>query len=728
MTRYRLRTLGELRLYRGNARSEQVMGQAKSLAVLAYLATLPERRADRARLARLFWPESDSKHARRALRQAIYYLSRRTGDELVVSEDSILALAGDLLTVDLWRLDRAAAAGEYQTVVDLHGGPFLAGLEAPGPEVEAWIDAQQEQVRARVRTAYLALARRSMDEGDEHTALRYAGELVELEPMDADAQEALMAALRASPRPEEALAVYEAFEAALLDEMGEVEPGPKLTERMAELHRAVFASPGADASISPPKTRSGFRVATGVAAAGLLVGLLAVFGPWSSGGEPLSRSLELLVSHGPSRFVAQVRLRDGTVAFDSLGRLWDGPRFVDEDRVVFARGGSSGRDLAVEEVGTAEPRILLGGREEEFPLAVSPDGREVLYRWGRFGHAEARYERGLAFLDLETGESRPLDVPRPEGEVWAAWSPDGTALALALERGDGKELLVTGSDGGDPRVVADSVTGGSRPAWSPDGRWLAFSRGPTGRADLYRVRRDGAELEQLTATRSSELDPVWITGGQIVFLTVRGGRGDLYLQDLARGESRRLTRRGDLHDVWDARRVSPDSSWVGEVNIESRVRRASPGQRLDLRSRVSDVRGEPVTHLERRVRWISETPSVIGFDGHGRPLRERASGERVWARALGTGEGTVVARLGGWRSDTLRLVVSGVARQDPAVLLHEGWSSGISARRWVRWGDPDPFTRDLAMGGASPDVGYPASALIPNGDESYSSGVTSTKA
>jgi hypothetical protein len=115
--------------------------------------------------------------------------------------------------------------------------------------------------------------------------------------------------------------------------------------------------------------------------------------------------------------------------------------------------------------GTAEvlftmPRGWISG------LAVSPDGGRVAVSHFPFGR-----ERGVWLWEADTGRLRPVLAGLRAGAGRVAFSPDGTLLAAASERGtvrlgnlvSGAELPGPGGQGGDIGSLS----------FSPDGRTLA---------------------------------------------------------------------------------------------------------------------------------------------------------------------------------------------------------------------------------------------------------------
>jgi TolB protein len=83
-------------------------------------------------------------------------------------------------------------------------------------------------------------------------------------------------------------------------------------------------------------------------------------------------------------------------------------------------------------------------------------------------------------------------------DIWPAWSPDGTRIAMVSNRDFNRELYVANADGsGQARLTNDPGVEGA-PAWSPDGTLVAFSSFRDGRRDIYVIQPDGRALVRLT--------------------------------------------------------------------------------------------------------------------------------------------------------------------------------------------------------------------------------------
>jgi len=121
------------------------------------------------------------------------------------------------------------------------------------------------------------------------------------------------------------------------------------------------------------------------------------------------------------------------------------------------------------------------------------------------------------------------------------------------------------------------------PVWSPDSERLAFGSNRTGDFEVYTIRRDGSDLEQVThsevyrvpidggeveALTSGDVHhaaPKWSPDGrQIVFYSAPSdGEGDLYRMDIGTRQMTRLTTHAalDYAPSW-----SPDGTAIAFVS------------------------------------------------------------------------------------------------------------------------------------------------------------------
>lgn len=234
MTPLHLTTLGAPILL--TAAGEQVRFRTrKHFALLIRLALESGRRLTRDQLVDLLWPAAPAPRANHSLAQALTVLKAKVGRDSVLVQKATVALATDVVSVDVARLD--AANGE----VDI-GGAFLDGFEVPGaPSFELWKDEWRARLAPRVRDCLV----RRMDAGRRIANFvaveRHAQALYDLDPLSEDAVRGLMEARAWAGDRTTALKVYARFEAQLAEELG-AKPSADLA-RMANLLREGRRTP-----------------------------------------------------------------------------------------------------------------------------------------------------------------------------------------------------------------------------------------------------------------------------------------------------------------------------------------------------------------------------------------------------------------------------------------------------------------------------------------------------
>jgi Tol biopolymer transport system component len=141
----------------------------------------------------------------------------------------------------------------------------------------------------------------------------------------------------------------------------------------------------------------------------------------------------------------------------------------------------------------------------------------------------------------------------------AAWSPDGSQIALISDRG-GKQtgqLYVMNANGTNLHLAAD-VINASGPVWSPDGNTLLFSgldRTGSG-AGMYRASPNGFGLIQLIKNPAFEAEMQWSPDGKKI---VYQADSSLYMINPdSSGQVKILPKQTGMGgEAW-----SPDGSWI----------------------------------------------------------------------------------------------------------------------------------------------------------------------
>ncbi len=242
---------------------------------------------------------------------------------------------------------------------------------------------------------------------------------------------------------------------------------------------------------------------------------------WSPGGDRLyftasDRRLSALWSIADDGSGLVPVVRDGFVAFD--------PEITRDGRSLYFSAVTAGERYGVWRIevdptsgkpGGEPAEVLTAGGASVRHFALSPDGIRMVY---------------TALATVSNLWALPLD---PQ-----SWAP--AAAPRPLTQGSGRN---------------------NRPAFSPDGERLAFDRWRIGSSrDIYLMRRDGADLRQLTVDPHADTEASWSPDGRrVVFLSDRDTPWSLWAVGTdGSGE----TRLAGLDPGADAVRVSPDGTRI----------------------------------------------------------------------------------------------------------------------------------------------------------------------
>lgn len=244
-SRVRFTVLGSAELAGPNsAELRAALVQPKRLALLTYLALASPRGFHRRdTLLALFWPESDDKRARHALRQAVHTLRRAIAPGVIVSRgDNDLGIGPSALWCDAWEFQDALDAGDTERALSLYRGDLLPGFFVPNaaPELEQWFETERGRLRSLVATAACRVADLAESRGDFIGAVRCARRAVAFSPDDEGSLRRLIALLDRAGDRAGALRVHDEFSRVLAAEF-EAEPSAEtaaLIESVRGRHRA----------------------------------------------------------------------------------------------------------------------------------------------------------------------------------------------------------------------------------------------------------------------------------------------------------------------------------------------------------------------------------------------------------------------------------------------------------------------------------------------------------
>lgn len=222
---------------------------AKARALLAYLATQPDREHPRTTLATLLWGDLPESAAKTNLRIELSNLHKTLAAHpaLVIERNSV-CFHPAATTVDLLDFQRAltilrmlpverqrAQLSELAAAVALYQGEFLSGFTvADAPGFDEWRVLTQEQLHEQMMGALTQLQQAYAEAADWASLAQVARRQLSLAPWQESAHRHLIQALAAQGQRDAALEQYERCAAIVRTELG-VEPTPATQELAARL-------------------------------------------------------------------------------------------------------------------------------------------------------------------------------------------------------------------------------------------------------------------------------------------------------------------------------------------------------------------------------------------------------------------------------------------------------------------------------------------------------------
>ena len=217
---------------------------------------------------------------------------------------------------------------------------------------------------------------------------------------------------------------------------------------------------------------------------------------------------------------------ESTLLLESDTLLFEAPNWTPDGRQLIVNGDGVLHTAAADGGGVLAPIRVAGLPGLNNDHVLGPDDG-LIYVSAEDGHLYA----------VDLGDRTFRRVSNDHGAGFAHYlhgvSPDGNELAyIGMEFGtDGStrtNVFALPSAGGDDVQLTDDDTPSDGCEYAPDGEWIYFNseRGSTvpGHAQLFRMRRDGSDVEQLTFDERVNWFPhVSPDGRRLVYLSFPPG-------------------------------------------------------------------------------------------------------------------------------------------------------------------------------------------------------------
>jgi TolB protein len=189
---------------------------------------------------------------------------------------------------------------------------------------------------------------------------------------------------------------------------------------------------------------------------------------------------------------------------------------------LFLKPGDRAEDGAqiaiVNPDGTGFRELTTGPNNNAFP-SMAPDGKRIVFR--SFG-VDGR--NGLQLLNLDTSTVTPLTN---DYDNFPLWSPRGDLIMFSRFAENDYDIYTIKPDGTGLKRLSFSHGNDAHQGWSPDGERIVFASSRMGFKDevvytdapqpygeLFTMKKDGTDLQQLTDNQWEDGTPAWQPTGK----------------------------------------------------------------------------------------------------------------------------------------------------------------------------------------------------------------------
>jgi DNA-binding SARP family transcriptional activator len=186
----------------------------KTQILLVYLASSPEKKFTRSKLASLVWADRSEGQARQSFRQCLFALAKSIGDDVtsIVNVDrQYVSMKQNTVEVDIWSFERLLAIDtpdSLQQAVALYADDFANNVRFDSGTIDTWCAGERTRLRDLCFETLVNLSSHYADTARLDEAIKASRRLVTLDPLREDGHRTLIRLYSRAGRRAEAIKQY----------------------------------------------------------------------------------------------------------------------------------------------------------------------------------------------------------------------------------------------------------------------------------------------------------------------------------------------------------------------------------------------------------------------------------------------------------------------------------------------------------------------------------------